>query len=205
MKLSPINLFFIKTLFWLPVAFAVWYYMAIILSQPAALLTKYILSFLMPEVIDKIWLNGYLIEIQTNIHPTLQSGASQAALAGYLSTSVNPLIYGYCMPLFTALILASPGEEGKKWANWIIGMGVLVLTQSWGISFDIFKQFIFQMGIEVKSQFQLASWQVDAVAICYQLGYLILPAVTPLVLWVAQHQDFISELAPGLMKLQKKT
>ncbi len=204
-NLNPTTLFFFKTLFWLPVAFAVWYYMAIILSLPAAWLTEHLLGWLIPDVIHQIQINGYYLEIATNLHPSAQAGVSKAAQQlGYISITINPLIYGYCMPLFTALTLSVPNDEAKAWNHWFIGMAILILIQSWGISFDVFKQLLFQMGDEIANQFYLATWQSDLVALGYQLGYLILPAVTPLVIWIAQNQPFIETLAPSLKALNQK-
>ena len=203
MKLSPVTAFFFKTLLWLPIAFGIWYYMAILLSHPAAWLTEWLLSHLLPDVIDKIWLSGFTLEVDTKIHPTFQAGMSAATQAGFLSTSVNPLIYGYSFPLYTALILASPESESKKWGYWMMGMLILFPVQAWGLSFDIIKTLTFQMGAAVSQHLNFARWQADTVAIGYQLGYLILPAVSPLVIWMAQHQAFLLELSPALKNLKK--
>jgi hypothetical protein len=36
----------------------------------------------------------------------------------------------------------------------------------------------------------------ELLALAYQLGYLILPAVTPILIWAALHRDFLGELVP---------
>ncbi|MCB1782281.1 MAG: hypothetical protein KDJ34_19765, partial [Candidatus Competibacteraceae bacterium] len=36
----------------------------------------------------------------------------------------------------------------------------------------------------------------ELLALAYQLGYLILPAMTPILLWAAFHRDFLRELLP---------
>jgi len=38
----------------------------------------------------------------------------------------------------------------------------------------------------------------ELLALAYQLGYLILPAVTPILIWAAFHRDFLSKLLPHL-------
>ena len=82
----------------------------------------------------------------------------------------------------------------QKWFRWIIGFVVLSLIQVWGISFDILKSMLFDMGREVNQLLDLSQMQKEGVVLGYQLGYLVLPAVTPLILWIGFHRDFLLEL-----------
>ena len=112
--------------------------------------------------------------------------------------SVNSLVYCYSIPLDTALILATPDTEKAKWIHWVTGFIILVLTQSWGVSFDILKTLLFKLDISLSSQLGFSAFQKELVALGYQFGYLILPAVTPLVLWIGFHQEFLGQLVPGM-------
>jgi len=42
---------------------------------------------------------------------------------------------------------------------------------------------------------------MDAVAIGYQMGALVFPAVTPIIIWLFLYRDFIVQFYPGLDKV----
>ncbi len=192
MKVSPVSKFFWTVVFLLPFTFAAWYFMGILLTTPVVGGVKLLMTSLFPHAIAGIEQHGYLLNIVTGFSPPNMS-------QGELVFSLNPLIYGYSMPLYTAILLATPGKEGEKWFHWIVGMLILFVAQLWGVCFDILKTLLFTMGQDIASQMHFdAQWQLDAVALGYQFGYLVLPAVAPIVIWIAFHRPFIATLAPGL-------
>ncbi len=201
MASRPVLLFFIKVLAWLPVTFAVWFYMAIVTTWPVTWLVDGILTKLFSGVISGVQQVGYHMEV-------VVKSVSQAGMAGIpkgaieeIVFNINPLMYGYCLPLYTALILASPSEEGQKWFRWLVGLFILQLVQVWGVSFHILKTLLFNMGPEVSNQLAFGPWGTNAVALGYQFGYLILPAVAPLVIWIAFHADYLKQVGPGMARL----
>ncbi|WP_419641591.1 exosortase H-associated membrane protein [Thiolapillus sp.] len=62
----------------------------------------------------------------------------------------------------------------------------------------ILKTLLFKLDPGLSSQLGFSSFQKELVALGYQFGYLILPAVTPLVLWIGFHQQFLGQLVPGI-------
>ena len=196
MPRSPVWLFFLPVLLWMPVTFAAWYLMAIVATLPVSFLVDWLLMGLFPDVISGIQQVGYHVEAAA--YYTAQTTVATRGMVAELVFEVNALSYGYGVPLYTALILASPGEEGAKWVKWAVGVAILQITQTWGVSFDILKNLLFSSGPEVAEALSFAQWQMEVVALGYQFGYLILPAVTPLVIWIAFHSDYLETLAPGL-------
>ena len=198
MDKRPVLLFFLKVLAWLPVTFGIWYYMAIVATWPVTWLVDGLLSGLFPDVISTVRQIGY--EIEVGVHHVAQTPLSGMSMGGKqeLVFEVNHLTYGYCLPLYTALILASPSEEGQKWFRWLVGVVILQLVQVWGVSFKILKTLAFNIGPEVSAHLGFTPWELNALALGYQFGYLILPAVAPLVIWVGFHADFLKQLAPGI-------
>ncbi len=199
MSKSPVKRFLWQILIWLPAAFFAWFYMAPTIMLPIAFLSDLFMTSIFPNVIAAVESTGYELDIVTQFAPPGGTPAAvPGAQEGLLVFSINGLLYGYGLPLFTALVLSSPGGEKVKWFRWTVGVLVLILTQVWGISFDIMKTLAFQSGIEIREQLGFTRIQMESIGLGYQFGYLILPAVTPLVLWIGFHRDFIATLAPGI-------
>ena len=194
---SPVSRFAIAILVWLPLCFAAWYHMAIVITWPLTDLVNWIMTSLLPEAISGVEQHGYTLDVVTRFSPPAQPGMPQVT-AGELVFELNPLIYGFGLPLYTALILATPDQDNKNWWRWFFGLALLFPLQAWGVSFDILKTLLFNLGPEVSAELGFRPWQKEAVALGYQFGTLILPAVAPIVLWMGQHRVFVASLAPGL-------
>jgi hypothetical protein len=189
----------LKVVLWLPVCFAVWYYMKGVIGVPTFFLVDWVMNNALPEFIKDIEFKGHLLNVVLQFTPpSLPDMKVPEGQVAELVFDVNSLAYGYSIPLYTALILATPGEERAKWIHWSIGFFILVLVQSWGVSFDILKTLTFRLDASLSSQLGFSSLQKELVALGYQFGYLILPAVTPLILWIGFHQEFLGKLAPGI-------
>ena len=59
-------------------------------------------------------------------------------------------------------------------------------------------QLAFDLGPEIRGRLDLAPWALEATALGYQFGTLVLPAVAPVALWLGQHRIFVASLAPGM-------
>ena len=192
--------FLLKVLLWLPAAFAAWYYLSILHVAPIAWLSGLALGGLFPDAIAGVVQHGNHVEIATNLSASLlQSGA--APRGGTIAFDLNPLVYGYGLPLLSGLIIASPGElEGKIFK--ILGGGLILLPfQAWGVSFGALKTLYFNFGPRVsQAAIDAVGMPPDAIALAYQLGFLILPAVAPILIWVAMHTRYLQTLAPGLAR-----
>jgi hypothetical protein len=195
--MPSIKLFLLKVTLWLPVAFGAWYYLSVMHVAPIAWLSDAGLAGLFPEVFSGVRQSGNLLEIDTVIDAS--AIGNTAAAGGTIAFEINPLIFGYGLPLLTGLILASPGQLENKIFK-ILGGGLILLPfQVWGVSFDALRTVYFGLGQGVAElAHQGAGLPPDAVALGYQLGFLILPAVTPILVWVGMHTDFIRVLAPRL-------
>lgn len=201
MSKSPVKRFLWQILIWLPAAFFGWYYMAPTIMLPMAFLSDLFMTSLFPNIIYAIESTGYELDIVTQFVPPGQKPAAvPEGQSGQLVFSINGLLYGYGLPLFTALVLSSPGGEKVKWFRWTVGVVVLIFTQVWGICFDVLKTLAFQSGADIRAQLGFSRLQMEGIGLGYQFGYLILPAVTPLVLWIGFHRDFIATLAPGISR-----
>ena len=97
--------------------------------------------------------------------------------------------YGYCVPLYTGLVLATPAEDAAKALRWVVGMALLTAVQVFGVGTEILKIIAFQLGAQARETLDLPAWGHELLALSYQLGYLILPAVAPIAIWLAQFRN----------------
>ena len=171
--------FLLRILIWLPICFAGWYFASILFTMPLRGLVDLALTGSFPAVFSAVAQDGNALVIVTNL------SADADGRAGELVFSINPLKYGYCVPLFTALVLATPGVEDSRTAlNWLLGMLILTATQVFGISAEALKIVAFQLNAEAREVLGFSAWGYESLALAYQFGYLILPPVAPILIWL---------------------
>ncbi len=193
---NPLFVFICKVFFWLPICYWGWYSLAEFTTLLVVNITEPCLLFFFPKLIASIDQVGYLVEVVANVTVAAQNVPSGSVAE--LPIPVNPLIYSYGLPLALALILASPFNFVSTLRNILISLLVFLLIQVWGISFEATKVLFLQTPVELIGNTHLSSWQVDIIALGYQLGVLILPAVTPVVIWALSYREFIVRLIPTL-------
>lgn len=194
---NPVKAFIVKALFWLPACFAIWYLLSDYLAYPANMLLSWLLPDMFPNLIHEISILGAQLEVITEITPKASPASAPSGQIGTLAFELNPLIYGYGLPLFTALILASPDSDRRRGLYWLIGFIALSLTQAFGTGMDIMKTLAFGLGPEASQAANLSQIQKEGIALGYQMGTLIFPAVIPVLLWIGFHRQQLAEWAPG--------
>lgn len=188
--------FLLKTLLWLPACFAAWYGLAGLFSFPAIWLSDLLLPLALPSVIDGVEQQGYWVDIITQLK--VQATNDQT---GQFVFSFNALKYGYGFPLLLAMMLATPYSPYEKLDDITYGLLVVVLAQTWGIVFEALSSLLLKADIGVATQAHaLLPWTqgdifLNLVALGYQLGFLILPAVVPIAFWIMRHQGLLERLA----------
>ncbi len=189
MSLSPLKQFVLAAVLWLPACFFLWFVLGGAVIWPATALADLLLPALLPQAIDDLLLLGTTLEVQTRLLTEVGAGR-----VGALVLEVRPLIYAWCLPLFAGLVLATPLGGRDRLRQLAIGLPVLWLVTAWGCCFDALKLLAFDAGPLGRAAIEQAGFSLDAVALGYQFGYLILPAVTPIVLWVLMNRLFLEEL-----------
>lgn len=182
----PVLIFFLRVLAWLPLTFAVWYYFSILLTRPIAWAIDGLLPNLFSPVIADIRQNGYQLTILAKI-------TSPAGTLGLLRFDINTLLYSNCLPLYTALVLASPGREVQKWGHWMIGLILLWLVAIFGVSLEILKYLIVEIP-ESSGEFAFPSWLINGLVLTDLYTNLLLPALSSLVIWIALNLNYIKQL-----------
>lgn len=207
MRLSPIREFALKALLWLPLGFVLWFWFAAPLVWPPIYVAGHALTNWWPDLfsaarqgaesIDPIGRAtghaGYLMQLTTTI-VVVAEGASVGSGIGVLEPTINPMVYGYSLPLYFGLAMATPLTTRRRLLQLGVAFVLIWLAQAFGIVAEALKILAFNSGAAGLAATSRAGIWPEAVALAYQFGYLILPAVLPIALWIAFNRDFIAEL-----------
>jgi hypothetical protein len=207
MVLSPLRRFLLAALLWLPFAFFVWFWFAAPLVWPVIQLAKLALLSAWPQLFtavsqgaDLLDAQGhvlehlpYLMQLSTSILVDVAAPGA-AANFGFIEPTVNPMVYGYALPLFAGLVLATPLRLRQRVAQLAVGFPLIWLAQAFGVISESLKTVTIDagpMGVEAAAR---AGLSLNLIALCYQFGYLILPSLVPAVLWIVCNRTFIELL-----------
>lgn len=193
MKLSPIKEMALGAVLWLPLCFFLWFYLASPIVFPVSWLTNLVLTWLAPGIVDHVQQFGYILEVQTLLPPA-QAVAGAGQGTPVIVLQFNPMIYAYGFPLLAGLVMATPTSGWRRAAQIAIGYSILVPVQVWGVSWEVLKTVGFELGPSGRQAVQAAGFNLDVVALCYQFGYLIFPAVAPIIIWLFSNRRFLETL-----------
>jgi hypothetical protein len=207
LSVSPLKHFLLAAILWLPLAFFVWFSCASPLCWPVIQLSKFILLHAWPTLFTDISQGADMLDLQGHIlgHPgylmQISSGvlmnvapAGSPLQLGFLEPVVNPMIYGYSLPLFAGLVLATPLTRLQRTGQIVGGACLLVLMQTFGVIGESLKAIGLDAGAEGAKAVQQAGLPLNLIALWYQFGYLILPALAPAILWIVLNRRFIETL-----------
>lgn len=208
MTISPLRRFMLAALLWLPFAFFMWFAFKSQFVWPVVQICKYVMLHIWPRLFLDVFQgadeisgsgqliahNGFWMQVNTNVIYNAAPTGEGAHLAFY-DFPINPMIYGYCVPLFAGLVMATPLEKRSRVIQLVSGLAILWLVQSFGAIAEAFKS----VGIDLKdgpaAMAQMGyAYSLDLIALCYQFGYLILPPLVPAVLWILFNRAFIEEI-----------
>ncbi len=206
MRNSPVYRFLLIGALWLPAAFFLWFSFRAQFAWPVVQIAKAVVLHLWPGLFldvlpgaDEINpATGQLIahhadwmQVNSNvIYNAVKEGAPKYA---FFDFALNPMIYGYSVPLFGGLVMATPLSWRQRLVQIGAGLIVLWLTQAFGVVAEVFKVLGLQLP-EGTAKMQELGYSLEAIALCYQFGYLILPPLVPAVLWILLNRAFIEEL-----------
>ncbi len=193
---GPLKTLLFLAVLWLPLSFFVWFYFAQLFVVPVAWLSSTVLEWWMPTVFSGVEQTRHMLSFITTlpVDPAQLAGMDLSQGRPAVVVDVNPMIYGFCIPVLTGLVMATPLSSARR--AFQVGVGVLVLlgVQVFGTVFDVLKSLGLQSGVEGANVIAEAGLSPNFIAYCYQFGYLVLPAITPVILWVMFNQQFIQSL-----------
>jgi hypothetical protein len=186
-SLSVVGGFFVRTLLMLGPALAAWFWAREWLVRPVAWLAEQTMLFCFPAWVYGAQRNGTSLELLTALRAVDASGR-----VGELSAQVNLLTYCYGLPMLLALLFAAKARG--LW--WKLPLGALLLLpfQVWGVCFDWLVKIAVHMGHLTAAATGFSSLQVNAFALAYQLGFLLLPTLVPVLVWLRLERRFLVTL-----------
>ena len=176
---------------WMIFGFMIWYYLSAFHGVPVRMLASEILS----RVLGSDFLNivpnpdhHYLFQVQTKIPFQFPDGSREA-----LGFIVNPLVFGFGLPLLFGLVMASGVSFLRKIGVLLLGYMAIMLVQVWGVVWQALKMLAFNFGADVHQVVVNAGISDELIALCYQLGVLIFPPLTPIILWVLANWALVEQ------------
>ena len=182
---------------WMVFGFMLWYYLSAFHGVPVRILSSEILSRLLGDEFMNIVPNPdhhYLLQVQTQLSFLFPDGSREA-----LGFIVNPLVFGFGLPLLFGLVMASGVSMLRKTGILLLGYVCVMLVQVWGVVWQALKMLAFNFGPEAHQMVIDAGISEELIALCYQLGVLIFPPLVPIVIWVLTNWPLIEQFT-GLQR-----
>jgi hypothetical protein len=180
--------FLLAVLVWLPLAFIGWAVLGAVLDFVPDWLAGTTLTHAWPSLFSSVERHGTDFQVITTLL------VPQGGRVGQLVFDLDPMMYGYGLPLYVALALATPISPPRRFAQSAIALLLVWLVQAIGLVTGALRLVVFDSGAQAASAAAGAGLSPEAVALCYQFAYLILPAVAPAVLWILLNRPFIESL-----------
>jgi hypothetical protein len=184
---SVIGGFFVRALLYLIPALALWYWVRDYVVMPVAWLAEQAMRHLFPGWVSGTELDGINQTLVTRL------GVPVSGRVADLMPEVSVLTYCYGLPLLLALFLAAHAK-GLWWKFPVCAVGLLPF-QAWGVCFAWLLQVAVQSGPFTRTTTYFTSWDMNLIGLGYQMGFLLLPTLVPLLMWMYLERSFVITVA----------
>lgn len=176
---------------WMLFGFMLWFYLSAFHGAPARMAAEAVLQHVLGSDFSRIVVEpnqNFLFQVETNIPFTFRDGTTEA-----LGFVVNPLVYTYGLPLLFGLVMGSDVSWLRKFVIMLIGYVVITGVQVWGVVWVSLKMLAFNFGAQSHGVVEAHGVTDGAIALGYQLGTLILPALAPIFVWVLSNRPLVEQ------------
>lgn len=187
-SLSVVTGLFLRTLAWLVPMLGIWYAARNWVVKLPAMIADWAMGLFFPRWVEGTVLDGTVQSLLTTIAVPHASG--RLAL---VSPEAHILSYCYGVPLLFALFLAARARG--LW--WKLPGGLLALApfQAWGVCFSWLVTIAVNTSDATATVTRFTQTDVTLIGLGYQLGYLLFPAMVPILLWVYLERRFVTTVA----------
>ena len=213
LELKP---FLLAAALWLPLSFFIWFVMRSAVVYPVIRAVREVVTRWLPELVQSVGQTYHAMDVVVIAQLGAIAGLPGSALA--VEMQINVLPYCYSIPVLMGLSIATPISWGRTGAQLAIGIPVLMAMQAFGVLGDVLKRLAYDLGPLVHAGLVEQGFpavagaaaqnaQVAALAalqshgltqavlgVWFQFGYLILPPVSAVVLWILFNRRFIEAL-----------
>jgi hypothetical protein len=191
--------FFVNAILLFLLATPLWMQVSKWTSYPNAVLAHMALDYGASYWVRTVNKSPGHMEIETRI-PVQVAGNHPTMGVAELVAEADPAHYAYGLPLFLALLLAARSQNLLKKA--VIGYVILLLPQTFSLVLEILRQIMVAGGRP--GALNIHQWQMEAIAMGYQLGSLLLPTLAPVMLWLwLDRPYFNSVIAPSWRQIER--
>src|SRR6056297_1309014 len=172
---NPVKEMFLLAALYLPLGFFLWFSFGSALMWFPSKLVEWALTGLYPDLFERVVQFGYQLEVQTAIR-------------------MDRMVEGRVALLF-GLIMATPMRARARAVQLVVTYLVISVVTAWGVFWQTWTDLAFLVGPEAAAAVAEAGPSPTLIALCYQLGYLMLPAVVPLATWILMNRPFLERVA----------
>ena len=176
---------------WMLFGFMLWFYLSAFHGAPARIAADAILGHILQDDFYRIIVEPnqhFLYQVETRIQFTFRDGTTDAP--GFV---INPLIFSYGLPLLFGLVMGSDVSWLRKFVIMTVGYIVITGVQIWGVVWESLKMLAFNFGEQTHAIVNGHGVTDAAIAMGYQLGTLILPALAPIFVWVLTNRPLVEQ------------
>jgi hypothetical protein len=176
---------------WMLFGFMLWFYLSAFHGAPARVVSGAILSEILGSNFHQIVVEAnqhFLFQVETTIPFVFKDGTEES-----LGFIVNPLIFSYGLPLLFGLVMGSDVSWLRKASILLVGYLAVTLVQIWGVVFQSLKMMAFNFGGSAHDIVNQAGVSDTTIALGYQLGTLIFPALAPIFVWVLMNRQLVEQ------------
>lgn len=188
---------------WMLFGFMLWFYLSAFHGAPARIAADAILGHVLGDDFHRIIVEPnqhFLYQVETTIQFTFKDGTTDA-----LGFVINPLIFSYGLPLLFGLVMGSDVSWLRKFVIMLIGYIAITGVQVWGVVWESLKMLAFNFGEQTHAIVTSHGVSDASIALGYQLGTLILPALAPIFVWVLTNRPLVEQFVGWrLEQLQEK-
>ena len=218
MTVSPLRTFVLTAAFWLPAMFFIWFSLSSAVVFPAIRLSAFVMLNWMPDIVAS-FAQDYYHAVYSYVADLSGVAGLPASRMAIEEQRANVLLYSYGLPLLFGLIMATPLNWRRTFLQLGIGFFAMTLVQAFGLITRVLNTMAFGVGPAIQAALSAMDYGAVApaasaaashnmlaalgahglgsgtlIALAYQFGYLVLPAVTPVALWILMNPRFLETL-----------
>jgi hypothetical protein len=166
----------------LPLWFIAWYNLADLLLWPAITASAPLLNSLHPGLVEGLEGSAAALQVVTGIDVQRPQGVAQIVI------EVNALSFAWNLPVLLSLLFATD-KRFFSYRHVAVAYIALLPLYVWGICFDVLKTLALQSGYEARAFLDYSASQLELLALGYQFGYLMLPVIGAVAIWLSLNRD----------------